>query len=82
MKRTILLLLAVFVAMSMSACNYQVMDLQYSFSKAIVKMPDDTVKEIDIKCWTDYEDGEQLQITDKDGTVYLVSSFNCVLIDE
>ena len=56
------------------------MDLNYTFDKAICKIGDET-KEIEIKKWTDY-DGEQLQITDEDGNIYLVSSINCTLIKE
>lgn len=52
------------------------------FDKAIIKMPDDTVKEIDIESWTDYDDGEQLQIVATNGDVYLVSSINCILVKE
>ena len=36
---------------------------------------------VDIDSWADAE-GEQLTITTKDGKRYLVSSFNCVLVEE
>ena len=61
--------------------NKQIFDMQRTFDEAIVKMPDGEVKTLKIKSWKDYE-GEQLQITTDDGQTYLVSSFNCVLIDE
>ena len=44
-------------------------------------MNDGSRIEVDIKKWNDY-DGEQLQIVAKDGTVYLVSSYNTILIKE
>ena len=83
MKKFIAVILVVIsFAFIFTACgNYDAFDTQYIFDKAIVSMPDGSVMELEIKKWTDY-DGEQLQITAKDGTVYLVSSFNCVLIDE
>ena len=80
--KKLLLICTVVSTLFLSGCNYQMIDTTFAFNKAIIKMPDDTTKTINIKSWTDYEDGEQLQITDKDGRVYLVSSYNCVLIKE
>ena len=37
--------------------------------------------ELNVKTWTDY-DGEQIQIITEDDKVYLVSSFNTILINE
>lgn len=86
MKRfiCILLVMAIVCALcfALGGCaNYDVWDMHYQFDKAIVKMPDGEVREIDIDMWADYE-GEQIQIKARDGNVYLVSSFNCVLVDE
>jgi hypothetical protein len=53
----------------------------FSYDKAIIKLANDEVIEVQVKAWTDYE-GEQIQITAKDGTVYLVNSVNCTLIRE
>ncbi len=58
-------------------CNYQVIDLQYAYHRAYVKLGEEWV-DIPIKAWNDYE-GEQLQITLQDGTKILVSSINCIL---
>lgn len=67
---------------ALSGCgNYDMFDTVYTFDYAIVKMPDGTVKTIELDSWSDYE-GEQIQLTDTDGNVYLVSSFNCVLVQE
>lgn len=68
------------ILFGLTGCNYQMVDLNYSYNKAICKIGNET-KEIQIRKWTDY-DGEQLQIIDKDGNVYLVSSINCTLIKE
>lgn len=64
----------------LTGCNKQVMDLNYSYDKAICKIGEE-YKEIKIKKWKDYE-GEQLQIVDKEDNVYLVSSLNCTLVKE
>lgn len=60
--------------------NKAVVDLKYKFNKAIICLNDEKI-EVEIDKWSDY-DGEQLQIITKDGTVYLVSSFNTILIGE
>lgn len=81
MKRKILALcLAVSMMFGLASCgNYDTFDFVYTYNYAVVKWPDGSVKEIEIRSWTDYE-GEQIQITDINGTVYLLSSVNCVLI--
>lgn len=66
-----------------SGCGNQDMwDTNYTFDRAIVEMPGGEVMEIKIKQWRDYEDGEQIQIIAEDGTIYLVNSVNCVLIND
>lgn len=67
----------------LSGCtNKQYIDMNYSYNKAIISLQNGEVVEVEIKSWRDYEDGEQIQITSKDGTVYLSSSYNCTLIKE
>ena len=60
-----------------AGCNYQMIDLNYQYTHAYVKIGEEW-KDLEIKSWHDY-DGEQLQITLKDGTVMLVSSYYCIL---
>jgi len=60
--------------------NKTTVDLKYKYNKAITSINGEKF-EIDIDTWSDYE-GEQLQIISKDGKVYLVSSFNTILIGE
>jgi hypothetical protein len=76
------ILLAVTLGLSLVSCNYDIIDTQYSYDTAIITLHDGERIEVAIKSWRDYEDGEQLQITATDGTVYLVSSYNCILIDK
>ena len=66
------------IALALSGCNYQAIDLNYNYDYAIINI-DGEYQKIEIDSWTDY-DGEQLQITAKDGTVYLTTSFNCTLV--
>lgn len=49
------------------------------FDKAIIDLHNKIIT-VEVESWTDFEDGEQLQIRAKDGTVYLTSSYNCTLI--
>ena len=66
---------------SLTSCNKDMFDTVYEYDYATVLFPGDTeVTTIYIKQWKDYSDSEQIQIIATDGTVYLVSSYNCVLI--
>lgn len=82
MKRIIAIFLLIFTLLAFTACNYQFIDTTYAFDYAIISYGNGVTEKIKIKSWRDYEDGEQIQITAVDGTVYLVSSFNCVLVKE
>lgn len=77
MLLTIFLILSIF---ALTSCNYQVIDLTYSYDYAIIKLQNGKVIEGKVQKWRDYEDGEQLQVT-VDGVTYPTNSFNCTLID-
>lgn len=70
------------LVISISACNYQMVDLNYKFDYAYISYGDGTVEKVEIASWRDYEDGDQIQITGTDGTVYLVHSESCILVKE
>ena len=83
MKKQIGVMLAtlsasVVMACSLSSCNKQIIDWNYNFDRAYVKIGEEW-QDLDIRTWTDYDDGEQIQLTLEDGTVLLVHSANCVL---
>lgn len=83
-KKIIALVIVLIVAFSLCGCNYagyDFNDTNYHFDKAIIKMPDGSIEKVEVKKWADSE-GEQLTITDTDGNRYLVSSINCILIEE
>lgn len=67
--------------LTMSGCNKAIIDTTYSFDYALVSFPDGSSEKIKIKSWIDYE-GEQIQITATDGTVYLFHAENVVFVKE
>lgn len=82
MKRKMLILsLITSMTLACAGCNKQILDTTYSYEKAIIYLPNGEIIEGKVDSWTDYEDGDQLQIK-IDGKNYLVHSSNCVLISE
>lgn len=82
MKKLIALLLVVILALSvmlLAGCNKQLVDLTYSYEYAIIGLPNGETVEGKVSSWTDFEDGDQLQVR-IDGKTYLVHSSNVVLI--
>ena len=82
MKKAIAFLLAVIVVLSallLNGCNKQMLDLTYSYEYAIIGLPNGEVVEGKVSSWTDYEDGDQLQVK-IGGKTYLVHSSNVVLV--
>lgn len=71
--------LIVCFVMCLVGCNKSVFDTEYSFERAIVYIGGEW-KEVEVKKWTDFDDGDQIQIETKDGYVYLVHSTNITLI--
>ena len=70
------------IAIAIAACgcgNLDILDTNFTYDVALVKWPDGTVKEIQVKQWADYE-REQVQVIGKDGAIYLISMNNAVLI--
>lgn len=84
MKKIIALLLAVILVMGvllLAGCNKQVVDLTYSYEYAIIGLPNGEVVEGKVTSWTDFEDGDQIQVKIA-GKTYLVHSSNVVLISD
>lgn len=77
---TFVLVLALLVV-ALSGCNKQIFDVTYKFDKAIIQLPNGEVVSGQIDSWTDFEDGDQIQVT-MNGKTYLVHSSNIVLIAE
>ena len=74
-------MIAILLVATLSSCNKQMIDFTYSFDKAIISLPNGEVVEGKVDGWTDYEDGDQIQVK-INGVTYLVHSSNVVLIKE
>ena len=82
MKKKIYGVIAVLVAaLSLVSCNKQIFDTTYSYDRAILSLPNGEVIDGKVTSWTDFEDGDQIQVK-IDGVSYLVHSSNIVLIDD
>ena len=85
MKKIIAILLVAVVALSLAlvttGCNKQLVDLTYSYDYAIIGLPNGEVVEGKVSSWTDFEDGDQIQVK-IEGKTYLVHSSNIVLISD
>ena len=74
-------LISILLVATLSSCNKQMFDTTYSFDKAIISLPNGEIVEGTVDSWTDYEDGDQIQVK-INGTTYLVHSSDIVLIKE
>ena len=85
MKKKIISVIAVLllaaVLLVLAGCNKQMVDLTYSYERAILCLPNGEVIEGRVSSWTDFEDGDQIQVK-IDGKTYLVHSSNIVLISD
>lgn len=70
-----------FIYMLLSGCNKQMIDTTYKFDRAIIQLPDGTVIDGKVQSWTDFEDGDQIQVK-IDGVTYLVHSSDIALIKD
>ena len=85
MKKIIAILLVAVVVLSMAliatGCNKQLVDLTYSYEYAIIGLPNGETVEGKVSSWSDFEEGDQIQVK-IDGKTYLVHSSNIVLISK
>ena len=63
----------------LTACNYDVIDTQYKFNYAYINVSDTYRVEGKVDKWTDYEDGDQIQVT-INGVTYLTHASNVTLV--
>lgn len=76
-----LMVIGVWTAYESFISNRSIFDTTYTFEEAVVAMPDGTVIRGEVSRWTDFEDGDQIQVT-INGKTYLTHSINVVLISE
>ena len=79
MKKVKLIAATLLFIFALTGCNYQLIDLQYTFNYAYISLPNGECVEGPIDSWTDYEDGDQIQL-EIDGVVYLTDTTRCVLV--
>lgn len=80
MKKILLFCLAVAMFLIVFAgCNKQLADFTYKFDRAIIELPNGEVIDGPVDSWTDYEDGDQIQVK-VHGITYLVHSSDVALI--
>ena len=75
MKKLTALVLALILMILMAGCNKQMVDLTYSYERAVLSLPNGEVIEGKVSSRTDFEDGDQIQVR-IDGKTYLVHSSN------
>lgn len=81
-KILVAIIMLTLMVTTLSSCgNKQVFDTTYKFDKAIISLPNGEIVEGNIDSWTDYEDGDQIQVK-INGVTYLVHSSDVVLIKE
>jgi hypothetical protein len=81
MRKFIILAVSIVSLFILNSCNKTIVDTTYTFDKAIINLGEEYIT-INVKSWTDYQDGDQIQVTADDGTTYLVHSSNITLIKE
>ena len=81
MKKLTALVSALLLVLALTGCNKQMVDLTYSYERAILSLPNGEIVEGKVSSWTDFEDGDQIQVR-IDGKTYLVHSSNIVLISD
>lgn len=80
MKKIIAVLIVLIFAMFLTGCgNRQMIDATFRFDYATIYSPSgEIVAQGKVQSWTDFEEGDQLQVK-IDGVVYLTHASNIVL---
>ena len=79
MKKILAGVLVVGTVLLCSCGNKQILDTTYKYDTAILSLPDGSIVSGEVQSWSDYDDGDQIQVK-INGTTYLVHSVNIVLI--
>ena len=80
MKKITIILVTILLLLSITGCNRQVMNFNYTYDKAVCVIADERF-ELAIDKWKD-NGVEQIQIIAKDGNTYLFSMNNCYLMKD
>jgi len=80
-KKYLVTLLLLASLLLLTACgNRSLFDTTYTFTRAMIAMPDGSVVTGTVESWRDYDDGDQLQVT-INGVTYLTHASNVVLMN-
>ena len=81
-KRVALIIFLAVILVSCTSCyNKQLFDMTYHYDRAIIYLPNGEIVEGKVSSWTDFEDGDSIQIK-IDGKTYLTHLCNVCLIDD
>lgn len=80
-KKLSIVVSGIVLALGLTGCNKQIVDVTFSYERAIISLPNGEVVDGKVQSWADYEDGDQIQVK-IDGVTYLVHSSQVVLISE
>lgn len=78
-KKLTILLAGVCCVLMLGGCNKQILDTTFRFERAIIELPNGDIIDGKVESWTDYSDGDQIQVK-IDGKTYLVHSSDVALI--
>ena len=73
------LIATVVCAAALAGCNRSILDWQWSFNRALVRMPDGSCREYKVKHWRDFENSDMIQF-ETDTEVLCTHSANVILI--
>jgi hypothetical protein len=83
MKKYILIAIAILAVLPFTVSwNKGLLDTHWEFKRAIIKLPNGEVKDVQVRRWYDYDKSDQIQVETVDGKVYLVHSMNIALINK
>ena len=79
MKKFIAVVLVLIFAIFLAGCNRQMIDATYHFNYCTIYSPGgEIIAQGKVQSWTDFEDGDQLQVK-IDGVMYLTHASNVIL---
>lgn len=81
MKKLLILISFFFLGLTLTSCNYDMMDMHYKFDKVHTTFDGVHYQCYEIYSWSDY-DGEQIQVDIKGYGVVVLSSFDSKLIED
>lgn len=79
-KKIISTLIVAATLLTLVGCgNKQILDTKWTFTNATIVVGDKAI-EVEVDSWRDYKDDTTIQITAKDGTVYLTDIKNVLMV--